>query len=124
MRNETWLMLSAVMMASAVGLGAFGAHGLKSVVSADLLTTWQTAVHYHLAHALALLALSAFALVKSDWLLSRVLWGVLLGIVLFSGSLYAWVLTQWHPLVFVTPIGGSIWVISWLGLAWQANRRS
>ncbi len=119
-----WSMLAGIMMALSVAMGAFGAHGLKAVVSPELLTTWQTAVQYHLIHALALLGLALFARVQMPNLnLKRVFWGILLGILLFSGSLYLWVLTQWHPLVFFTPIGGSIWVLSWLMFAWTQWRQ-
>ncbi len=122
MKAKVWLSVSAMSMALAVGLGAFGAHALASVLDVKQLATWQTAVQYHLIHGLALFAVAIWLQGQAPIWATKVAWGLLLGMLLFSGSLYAWVLTGWHPLVFVTPIGGSVWLMSWLGLAWKASR--
>lgn len=122
MAAKNWLMLSALLIGLAVALGAFGAHGLEKVLTAKQLATWQTAVFYHFVHGLALLALSLAALVKSELDFRGIKAGLLFGLVLFSGSLYAWVLSGWSVLVFVTPIGGTIWLGVWFGLAYQAWR--
>lgn len=120
MDAKNWLVLASLVMALAVILGAFGAHGLEKVLSEKQLATWQTAVFYHFVHGLVLLVLSLGALVKTELHFRGIKAGLLLGLILFSGSLYAWVLSGWLPLVFVTPIGGTIWVGVWLWLAYQA----
>jgi len=116
------LVIAGIVMALGVGLGAFGAHALKSVLTPELLTTWQTAVQYHLVHGIALFAIALAAPLLNLSCLRWVFVGILLGLLLFSGSLYLWVLTGFYPLVFVTPIGGILWLTSWFGLAIGAWR--
>jgi uncharacterized membrane protein YgdD (TMEM256/DUF423 family) len=121
--NRYVMSLAALLLALAVGLGAFGAHALANLVDAKALANWQTAVLYHFMHALALLVLAVWIRFGAPSYVVKVSWGLLLGTLLFSGSLYAYVLTAWKPLVFLTPIGGSIWLVTWLVLAWlSANR--
>lgn len=98
----------------AVGLGAFGAHGLKARLSAEMLAVWQTAVQYHAWHALGLLAVGF--LVPSVWAKAA---GALLaaGIVLFSGTLYALALGAPRGLGAVTPVGGLAFILGWLCFA-------
>ena len=97
----------------AVGLGAFGAHGLKARVSADMLAIWQTGVTYQFFHALALILLglwikqSGVAAMASFWLFS-------LGILIFSGSLYVLVLSNIKGLGAITPIGGIFFLLGWV----------
>lgn len=116
------MSLAAVLLVLAVGLGAFGAHALANLVDAKALANWQTAVQYHFIHALALLVLAVWMKVGAPQYTTKIAWGLLLGLVLFSGSLYAYVLTAWKPLVFFTPIGGSVWLITWLVLAWLSAK--
>jgi uncharacterized membrane protein YgdD (TMEM256/DUF423 family) len=114
----------------AVALGAFGAHGLKTRL-ADLpdvarrLAWWDTASHYHLVHALALGLLAlACARVPPQWL-KRAGIAMSIGILLFSGSLYAMTLTGVTALGAVTPFGGLALLVGWalFGLgAWRAER--
>jgi uncharacterized membrane protein YgdD (TMEM256/DUF423 family) len=115
----------------AVALGAFGAHGLKNRL-ADLpdvarrLGWWETASHYHLIHALAL-GLLALAVehVSAPWL-GRAGVAMLVGMALFSGSLYAMALSGMTALGAVTPLGGAGFLIGWLSFgigAWRAPRR-
>lgn len=120
MHSNNWLALSALIMMLAVALGAMGAHGLESTISDKQMQTWQTAVLYHLVHGLALLGFGLVVLVKPDLGFRGIKTGLLVGLILFSGSLYLWVLTGWSWLVFLTPIGGVIWLIVWLSLAYQA----
>lgn len=117
------LILGALAMALAVILGAFGAHGLKARVSADALSAWQTGVQYHMIHALALL-LVAVLMVQFPTLPGLPWIGglFLAGILLFSGSLYLLVLTDWRFLGPVTPIGGVAFILGWLGLVWSGMR--
>ncbi len=105
----------------AVALGAFGAHGLKNRLPADLLAVWQTAVQYQFWHTLALFGVgillaqgfSSRALTVSGWLFVA-------GIVFFSGSLYALCLSNVRWLGAITPIGGTLWLIAWGCLAYAS----
>lgn len=106
-------MKSAIQVAAtlgllAVALGAFGAHILRDRVSAAGLAVWQTAVLYHLVHAVAAL----WAAQKN----ARVVWLWTAGVVLFSGSLYALVLTDFKKLGMITPLGGLCFLAGWLVL--------
>ena len=109
----------------AVALGAFGAHGLKTRL-ADLpdvarrLGWWDTASHYHLIHALALgLIALACDRVAQHWL-RRASVAMLIGILLFSGSLYAMTLTGVTALGAVTPLGGLGLLAGWSFIGWGA----
>jgi len=99
----------------AVMLGAFGAHALRASISAQQMQTWQTASEYHFYHALGLIALGIWMENKASSLLAK-LSGVLLivGLVLFSGSLYLLVMTSTSALGMITPIGGLCLMAGWL----------
>jgi uncharacterized membrane protein YgdD (TMEM256/DUF423 family) len=117
------LTLASVLLAIGVALGAFGAHALKTRAGADLVAVWQTAVQYHAWHALALLGVGLFLLHRPDApgaALSA--WLFVAGIVLFSGSLYALVLTGARALGAVTPLGGAAFIAGWLAFAFAAAR--
>ena len=112
------ISIAAISAELAVALGAFGAHALKArLAEADLLI-WQTAVNYHIWHSLALLALGVLMnVVKPP---SQLLWSarsLLLGIIIFSGSLYLLVLTDTRWLGAITPLGGVAFIVGWLLLA-------
>lgn len=112
------LALSAFNGLLAVVLGAYGAHGLKAELSDTLLSAYRTANQYHFYHALALLALAALAY-KSHWpKLAWVAWGWQLGIILFSGSIYALALGAPSWMGPVTPVGGLTLMCAW-GLLFQ-----
>lgn len=118
MKAKASLISAAISGFSAVALGAFGAHGLKTILSPKLMAAWQTAVQYHLVHSAVLLIL-AFALLSlslpapADKWLKRSANMMLAGILLFSGSLYLMALTGIRPLGMITPIGGISWLIGW-----------
>lgn len=117
------LVLASIAMFLAVALGAFGAHALKSRLSADMTGVWQTAVQYHAWHALALFGLGLLMLhwpERAD--LGIAAWLLLAGIVLFSGSLYALALSGVRGLGAVTPIGGVAFLAGWAVLAWAIAR--
>ncbi len=98
--------LAAILGFTGVALGAFGAHGLKDVLSANgTAAVWQTAVLYQLVHAVA----SLWAAERRP-LVAR-LWAA--GVVLFSGSLYALALTDIKWLGAITPVGGVLFLIGW-----------
>jgi len=110
-----WIPVAAFFGASAVILGAFGAHGLASQVEPDRLASWQTAVQYHLLHSVALLAL-ALAFGRGNLRVRWAAWSFSIGIALFSGSIYALVLTDFRWLGPITPIGGLLLIVGWVAL--------
>jgi len=117
------LVLASIAMFLAVALGAFGAHALKSRLSADMTGVWQTAVQYHAWHALALFGVGLLMLhwpERAD--LGIAAWLLLAGVVLFSGSLYALALTEVRGLGAITPIGGVAFLAGWAVLAWAIAR--
>lgn len=117
-----WFAIGCWLAALGVGMGAFGAHGLKTKVSAELVAVWETGARYQVMHALALLA-TAWACER--WpgaLASGAAWLFIAGILLFSGSLYALVLTGVRALGAVTPVGGLCFIAGWVCLALTAMR--
>ena len=120
--SPRWFVVGAIAGASGVVLGAFGAHGLKARVGPDLLEIWETAARYQILHALALLA-TAWASERWPGGASTAAgWLFLLGILIFSGSLYALVLSGVRVLGAVTPLGGLCLIAGWLALALAAWR--
>jgi len=121
------LFFAAVMMFLATLLGAFGAHALRPTLErTGHGSTWEIAVDYHVAHALAVLAISIFQMVHQGAGASVALkWCVrlwLLGIAAFSGSLYLLALGGPRWLGPVTPTGGFLFLVGWLLLAIEAVR--
>lgn len=118
MKGTTILALAGITGAIAVGLGAFGAHGLEPIlIQNGRLDTFETAVSYHFYHTLGLLGLGILALTKPGWKgLSLAAWGMFLGILIFSGSLYILSLTGITWLGAITPIGGVGFILGWLAL--------
>ena len=117
--RSSFLVIVCLLGLSAVALGAFGAHALASSVSESRQATWATAVDYHMFHVLAMLALAAiFQNTESPWLV-RAHTSFIIGIFLFSGSLYALVIFDLPVLGAVTPFGGLYLILGWLcaGLA-------
>ena len=120
---QRWaLLVAAVAGFLAVALGAFAAHGLRNVLSAEYLTVFQTGVHYQMVHALALLAVGMLLQKSPARSLRIAAWGFTLGIVLFSGSLYALTLSGVRGLGMITPLGGVAFLVGWASLAWFAWR--
>lgn len=115
---KLWLTLGSVGMLLAVAMGAFGAHALKKTLTPDLMAIYETAVHYHVYHALGLIAVGLLALHLPVTVLLR--WAGMLmaaGLVLFSGSLYALSLSGIRWLGAITPIGGTAFLAAWSLLA-------
>ena len=114
-----------VFLLTAVLLGAFGAHALKSYTTEQGLSWWKTGVSYQNTHGFALLILALISPYLENQ--NRVKWIALLfigGCFLFSGSLYAMTLTQIRILGAVTPFGGTLWIIAWglfLSCRWTAS---
>lgn len=115
-----WWRAAGVAGALGVALGAFGAHGLEGRIDdPHLLEVWETAARYHLVHALALAAVAAHPRAPA-----RAGWAFVLGIVLFSGSLYLMTLTGARWLGAITPLGGLSFIAGWLLLASSAPEPS
>ncbi|TAM44017.1 MAG: DUF423 domain-containing protein [Gammaproteobacteria bacterium] len=110
-----FLILGAANAALVVILGAFGAHGLKARLGADMMTVYQTGVQYHMFHALGLLAVAlTLTQLPDSMLLKWSGWLMLAGIVIFSGSLYVLSTTGWKWLGAVTPLGGLSFIAAWV----------
>jgi len=119
-----WSATGAVLLALAVILGAFGAHGLRDRLDAYGMSVYEKAVLYHFLHALGILIVSALpraGVLRED--AGGVVCAVLLaGIVFFSGSLYLLAATGNRWLGAVTPVGGIAFIAGWLLLAWHLRR--
>lgn len=115
---KTFALFGSLLAALAVMLGAFGAHGLKTKLAPELLITFETGVRYHFYHALGLFAVAFAASLLPDSASLR--WAgylMVVGIALFSGSLYALSLTGVRGLGIITPFGGLAFIAAWLLLA-------
>lgn len=119
--NKRIILTAAVFGFLAVILGAFGAHGLEGKITDKQADNWSTAVDYHFYHTLALLFLSTFSRAKNDFIrVSFICFTA--GIVLFSGSLYLLSTLELTGLLKpailgpITPIGGLLLIIGWIGL--------
>ncbi len=112
-------------MGAAVTLGAFGAHGLRDKLDAYSMSVYEKAVFYHFVHALGILiaALLARTGAISSTGEARVGWLLLIGILVFSGSLYALAISGVRMLGAITPIGGLAFIAGWLVLAYEALRK-
>jgi uncharacterized membrane protein YgdD (TMEM256/DUF423 family) len=117
------IRIGAIAMALGVALGAFGAHGLKPRLTPDFLAIYETGVRYHLVHGLAVFV--AAWLAAEDETRSARLAGILfiVGILLFSGSLYLLALTGIRGFGAVTPLGGLAWIAAWAIVALGVRAR-
>jgi uncharacterized membrane protein YgdD (TMEM256/DUF423 family) len=119
-----WAAVGAVLMALAVAMGAFGAHGLRNRLDAYSVSVYEKAVFYHFVHALGILLVSLLTRINAISVAgqARVAWLLLIGIVIFSGSLYALALSGVRIFGVITPIGGISFIAGWLLLAYEAVR--
>jgi len=120
MNGKICLLVASLALAAAVAFGAFGAHALKSRLSADLLAVYQTAVQYYFWHALGLFALALLMLQWDAPVLNLAAWLLLAGLILFCGSLYLLALTGARWLGAIVPLGGIASIAAWLVVAWVA----
>ena len=126
-----WIAAGAAWCGLAVGLGAFGAHGLEKVSPGpEALEWWSTAAEYHFGHGLALVLFGLWQIAanaaKDGGETKGPAWGwlFLIGSTIFSGTLYTMALGAPRWLGAVTPIGGSALIAAWAGFAWSAHRAS
>ncbi len=124
MKNKNWLITASLLAGLAVAAGGFGAHGLKKLVEPQYVDTFKTGAQYQFYHALAIgLASLISQFIDNQWI-KRVNWSFLLGIILFSGSLYILTLAKvlntegvnWFGII--TPLGGLFFLFGWISLAW------
>ncbi|MCG3878190.1 DUF423 domain-containing protein [Psychrobacter sp. Ps6] len=115
-----WIGIAAINMAIAVALGAFGAHGLENIVSAQQFEWWHTATLYLFIHALGLLVVGL--LIRLKYTTQTTAWLLQIGIIIFAGSLYAMTLGASRWFGAITPIGGVLMIAGWLWLALSTFR--
>lgn len=120
---KQWILIGSTFGFFSVALGAFGAHGLKDILNEKAFQIYQTGVQYQMFHALALLVLGVWSLYFPSMNTQWVGFAFMLGILLFSGSLYALALTDLKFLGMIAPLGGISFLIGWIAfafLAWKA----
>jgi uncharacterized membrane protein YgdD (TMEM256/DUF423 family) len=118
-----WLLLAAINGFVSVAAGAFGAHALKSRLPPEMLTVFETGARYQMFHALALGLIGLVALARpATPHLDAAGWSMLVGILLFSGSLYALALSGIRPLGAITPFGGVAFLAGWTLIALAARK--
>ena len=112
---KMFLLLGSIQAFLAVALGAFGAHGLESRLTAKMLHVYQTGVQYHLIHAMGIILIAILSERMSGTpLVSWAGWLMFAGIVLFSGSLYALSISGIKILGAITPLGGLAFLAAWI----------
>src|SRR4051812_17635171 len=112
------LIAGALLAATGVALGAFGAHGLRTLLSPEALGWWQSAVQYQMWHAIGLVAIGAAPEARTRgpaWMLAA-------GTAIFSGSLYFMALSDARWLGAITPVGGVLMIAGWAWIAWRLWR--
>jgi len=118
------LAIAALLVALATALGAFGAHGLRDVLTPERLDVFETGVRYHFYHTLGLLALGVLAQLRPARGLRLATKLIVAGIVVFSGSIYALTFGAPSALGMVTPLGGLLLMLGWILVAltvWSAR---
>ena len=109
-----WIKVASFLMFLAVGLGAFGSHALRGKITDYYLEVYKTGVLYHFIHALAIFVVAWISTISSDPKVSWAGIAFIVGIVLFSGSLYALSITGIKILGAITPLGGLSFLAGWI----------
>lgn len=133
MNSRTLIRIASMLLAMAVACGAFGAHGLRGIVTPERLAVWDKAVLYQMVHGLALLAFGLAGAGGGNGAVNREARAssadflpaakiMIFGIVVFSGSLYLLVLTDTAWLGAITPIGGIAMIAAWTMIGVAASR--
>jgi uncharacterized membrane protein YgdD (TMEM256/DUF423 family) len=121
---KLFMLLGSLNMFIAVALGAFGAHGLKSRLSEEMMSIYQTGNHYHMIHSLGLLLMALFYdRFNGIGLVNWAGWAIFIGIIIFSGSLYLLSTSGLRWLGAITPIGGLAFILGWILLALAAFKK-
>jgi uncharacterized membrane protein YgdD (TMEM256/DUF423 family) len=117
MPNRRILLAGALLAATGIACGAFGAHALRDALGPVRLGWWQTAVQYQMWHAVGLVALAAIPLPRIGWPAAL----LVLGTIIFAGTLYVMALTDLRWLGAITPFGGLLMMAAWLLIAWRVS---
>ncbi len=110
--------VSCFLAAITIGIGAFGAHGLERLVSQEAIDTFETGVRYQMYHAFLLLILGSTSICNTK-VKKNIYWTILIGVILFSGSIYGLSTNEltsfdFKTIALVTPIGGTILIVCWI----------
>ena len=116
---KSLLIIGSAFAALSVLLGAFGAHGLKNRLSMEDLAIFETAVRYQMYHALGILLMGISSFYITEKLVSTPAYFLILGMIVFSGSLFLLVFTNLRWFGAITPIGGLCLIIGWLLFAYN-----
>ena len=117
--SRFWFSAAAANGLIAVAMGAFAAHGLKDRLSGEAIGWIKTASDYQMWHGLALLAISFPGRGSIDGRLKAAAFAFLIGIILFSGSLYLLALIGWRGFAWITPLGGTALLLGWALFLWH-----
>ncbi len=125
MQGRTWIAIGAISTGAAVAAGAIGTHVLKESLKLPEsdLETYDVAVRYQMIHSLGLILAGMLLMQGASRWLTAAAGTFLLGIVLFSGGIYAWLATDNSAFIRVVPVGGSAWILGWLLMACGALRK-
>ena len=115
-----FLVVGCAFLALAVLIGAFGAHGLKNIVTPEKLVTFETGVRYHFFHAFGLVIVAMIQQLFPEIKLQAAFYAFLVGIFLFSFNCYFYVLSDLKIFAMIVPMGGLLFVVGWLIIAWKA----
>lgn len=110
------MLIASAFGFTAVAFGAFGAHSLRSTISTEMLSVFETGVRYQMYHTFALFVAAWFLQANQSRKFALAGWLFVVGVVLFSGSLYALAVTGARILGFITPFGGLSFLAGWLAL--------
>lgn len=114
--RKVWIIISAISGFTAVAIGAFGVHGLKEKLSTEMIEVYKTGVFYHFIHTIVLLVLALTSVIKSK--LPSIFF--LIGIILFSFSLYIYSTSGINFFAMITPFGGFCFLIGWMLIIYEA----
>lgn len=117
---KTAWILGAITLALAVMIGAFGAHGLKNLVTPEKLVTFETGVRYHFYHGFGIIFLAVFAQLNPLVSIKKSLICFVVGILLFSFNCYFYVLSDVKVFAMIVPIGGLMFILGWIFLSFGA----
>ncbi|NIK11898.1 DUF423 domain-containing protein [Alkalibacillus sp. S2W] len=116
------LIIGAISGFITVALGAFGAHGLESRLSAKMMDTWEKAVQYQMFHTTAIFIAAILALKSDVTMFQTAGWFFIVGILIFSGSLYIYSLSGAKVFGMITPIGGLAFLVGWAIVAYAVTK--
>ena len=114
---KTYIIIGALLSALGIALGAFGSHSLKTKLNPDELVVYDIATRYFMYHALGIISLGILAFNVPESVVEVPVILMLIGIVLFSGSLYLISIKGYTKLGVITPLGGTAFIVSWVLLA-------